>query len=68
MGELWKIIPAENSPSRPIASWKSGPGEIRITFDKPIDPAILNAMRSCIQVTQGRYVQAGDRFETMPRW
>jgi putative heme-binding domain-containing protein len=48
-----------------VLAWPSGPNEIRIEFDRPVDPQLLKDVVSQTKVTAGRYVRAGDRFESL---
>ncbi len=65
MGELWQIAAQSELPPQPVATWSSSPKELRVTFDRPLSAAVLPALQGKVQVAQGRYAQAGDRFETM---
>lgn len=65
-GELWQITPiAKELPPQPTLAWSASSTELRVAFDQPLNAAALAAMQGKVSVTQGRYVQAGDRFETM---
>lgn len=65
LGELWQIEPMKMLPPQPAAAWSASPTELRVSFDAPLSSQALAAMQGRVRVTQGRYVQAGDRFETM---
>ena len=65
-GELWKIEPAKTPlPPQPVIAWSASPRELRVSFDAPVTAEALAAMQGKVRVVQGRYAQAGDRFETM---
>lgn len=64
-GELWQIAPIAKATPQPVIAYSASPTELRVAFDQPLDAAALAAMQGRVSVTQGRYVQAGDRFETM---
>jgi putative heme-binding domain-containing protein len=64
-GELWQITPIAKATPQPVIACSASPTELRVVFDQPLDAAALAAMQGKVSVTQGRYVQAGDRFETM---
>ena len=64
-GELWQIAPAPATMPQPALTWSASPTELRVAFDKPLPPDALATMQGKVTVTQGRYVQAGDRFEVM---
>jgi len=65
MGELWKISQNKVAVPRPVLAWSASPTEFRVAFDAPVTTEALAAMQGKVRVTQGRYVEAGDRFETM---
>lgn len=64
-GELWQIAPITKVTPQPVIAYSASPTELRVVFDRPLDASALAAMQGKVSVTQGRYVQAGDRFETM---
>ncbi len=64
-GELWKIMPLAKGTPQPVVTWSASPTELRVTFDTPLAEPALDALQGRVSVTQGRYVEAGDRFETM---
>jgi putative heme-binding domain-containing protein len=64
-GELWKLVPSATLPPQPVVTWSASPRELRVAFDREIGAAAFAAMRGKVRVMQGRYAQAGDRFETM---
>ncbi|WP_165251254.1 ThuA domain-containing protein [Paludisphaera soli] len=63
-GKLYKIRHAARLPL-PTLAWSSGPREVRIAFDRPLDPASLQNMSKRILIESGRAVAPGDRFETL---
>ncbi|MEO6435783.1 MAG: ThuA domain-containing protein [Tepidisphaeraceae bacterium] len=64
-GKLYQIRYAEQDTSQPVAAWPAGPGEVRVAFDRPLDPAALAGIAKNVTIDAGRYVAAGDRFETI---
>jgi hypothetical protein len=42
-GKLFKISYTDPSAPQPIAAWAAGPMEVRVAFDKPLDPSVTNA-------------------------
>ncbi|MFZ4765014.1 MAG: DUF7133 domain-containing protein, partial [Roseimicrobium sp.] len=64
-GELWQIAPIAQATPQPVIAYSASPNELRVVFDQPLNDAVLAAIQGKVSVTQGRYVQAGDRFETM---
>src|SRR4029079_7125739 len=45
--------------------WPAGPREVRVAFDRPVDPSLLRDVIKKTTLTAGRYVRAGDRFESL---
>lgn len=64
-GKLFLIRTRPSSVPRPTAAWSSGLRECRIVFDRPLDPADLKGIAMKVDITAGRYVTAGDRFEVI---
>ena len=50
---------------QPVAAWAAGPHEVRIAFDRPLDPSQLRDAAKNASIEYGPYVGAGDRFETI---
>src|SRR5207302_1644060 len=50
---------------QPILVYPSGPREVRVEFDRPVDPQLLRDVLSQTKLTAGKFVRAGDRFETL---
>jgi putative heme-binding domain-containing protein len=63
-GRLYKIRHADTNAALPVATWAAGPSEFRIAFDRPLDPVMLRDLTRRVDLTVGRWVGAGDRFET----
>jgi putative heme-binding domain-containing protein len=64
-GKLYKISYTGQTLAQPVAAWAAGPREIRIAFDRPIDPSHLRDLARKTIVEHGPYVRAGDRFELL---
>jgi putative heme-binding domain-containing protein len=66
-GKLFKISYADRAHPQPVLAWAAGPREVRIAFDRPIDPALLRGFSNSgnITIEHGSAVSAGDRFETL---
>ncbi len=64
-GKLFKIIYTDHKHPQPVLVYPSGPREVRIEFDRPVDPQHLHDVRTRSKLTAGKYVRAGDRFETI---
>src|SRR5713226_11168 len=63
-GKLFKISHTDSRAPQPVAAWPSGPMEVRVAFDKPIDAAVTNRPAE-IKIEFGEYVSAADRFEVL---
>jgi len=63
-GKLFKITYSDDQP-QPVLAWPVGPREVRVEFDRPVDPALLKDVAKQARLTAGRYVRAADRFESL---
>jgi putative heme-binding domain-containing protein len=64
-GKLFKITYSDPGHPQPVFAWPSGPREVRVEFDRPVDPQLLRDVLRQTKLTAGRYVRAGDRFESI---
>jgi putative heme-binding domain-containing protein len=64
-GKLLKISYSDPDHPQPVLCWTAGPRELRVEFDRPVDPQLLHDVRAKAKLTGGRYVRAGDRFESI---
>jgi putative heme-binding domain-containing protein len=64
-GKIFLIRPRQSGVPRPIATWVSGTQEVRMVFDRPLDPARLTGLAGKIEITANPDISAGDRFETL---
>ena len=48
-----------------MLAWAAAPQEVRIAFDRPLDPAGLRDLAGKIAIEYGRAVRPGDRFESL---
>ena len=64
-GQLFKISYTAPENPQPVLAWSAAPDELRVTFDRELDPAALKNFAKQIDLTRGRYVAAGDRFEVL---
>jgi putative heme-binding domain-containing protein len=64
-GTLYKVDYTDREYSQPVAAWAESPREVRVAFDRPLDPAALRDLTRGTSITSGRSVAAGDRFETI---
>jgi putative heme-binding domain-containing protein len=63
-GKIFKITYTDPNAPQPIAAWPSGPNEVRVAFDRPVDPVIAGEPGK-IRIEAGEFVTAGDRFEIL---
>ncbi|WP_168218950.1 PQQ-dependent sugar dehydrogenase [Limnoglobus roseus] len=64
-GKLYKISYTGRDLPQPVLAWPSGPSEIRVEFDRPVDPSLLQDVARQTKVSAGPFVRAGDRFESL---
>ena len=48
-----------------MLAWPAGPREVRVEFDRPVDPRLLRDVLAQTKLTAGKFVRAGDRFESL---
>jgi putative heme-binding domain-containing protein len=63
-GKLFKISYTGRSAPQPVLAYAASPTETRIIFDRAIRPGDLPGSAKEIVVDMGRYVSAGERFES----
>jgi putative heme-binding domain-containing protein len=63
-GKLYQIRYADSAAPQPVLAWAASPREVHVAFDRPLDVALLAGLAAKTRVEYGRYVAAGDRFET----
>lgn len=64
-GKLFKVRYTDRQAPQPVAIWADGPQEVRVAFDRPINPNHLKEITSHARIQYGAYVAAGDRFESL---
>ena len=65
IGKLFRISARRPDAPRPVTAWAEGPGELRVAFDRPVDPAALSGLAERTVVEHGAFVRSGDRFESL---
>ncbi len=63
-GRLFKISHTDQDAPQPVLAYAAGPDETRIVFDRPLDAAQFKNLARQSRLTAGKYVTAGDRFES----
>lgn len=61
-GRLFKVSYTDPAAPVPVAAWASGPLEVRVAFDRPLESAVTNRLAGQ-HITLGEHVRAADRFE-----
>jgi putative heme-binding domain-containing protein len=64
-GKLFKIAQVDREVPLPVLAWASGPQEVRVAFDRPVDPSAFKDLLKRASIEYGRAVSPGDRFETL---
>ena len=64
-GKLFRISYTDKEAAQPVLTYSASPTEIRVAFDRPLNPSMLKNLSKEAKITQGKYAQAGDRFEGM---
>ncbi len=64
-GRLFKITFVDKNVPQPIVSWAASETETAIAFDRPVDEKLRRGSAEQITITSGRFVDAGDRYETI---
>jgi putative heme-binding domain-containing protein len=63
-GKIYKIFHDPKTPA-PLFVYPTAPGEVRVAFDQPLDPALLKDLAKQTKIEYGPFVRPGDRFETL---
>ncbi len=64
-GRLHQVRYTEANTPQPVLAWNASPAELRVAFDRALDPAALRDLTRKTRIESGRFVSAGDRFETI---
>jgi putative heme-binding domain-containing protein len=64
-GKLFHISYRDTNAPQPVLAWNASPTEMRVTFDRPLDPLQLRNLAKQTTITMGKFASAGDRFETL---
>ncbi|MBA4104163.1 MAG: hypothetical protein C0485_00265 [Pirellula sp.] len=64
-GQLFKVTHSELDAPIPSLVWADSPREVRIAFDRPVDPKTLKDLASRTAIEGGEFVAAGDRLEIL---
>ena len=64
-GKIFRVRHAAKETPQPVLAWAAAPDEFRVAFDRPLTPSDWVGAKEKVRIEAGRYVSAGDRFETM---
>lgn len=64
-GHLWRVRYARPEAPQPVAAWNASPTELVVAFDRPLEPELVKGLARRSVLESGRFVFAGDRFETI---
>ena len=64
-GKLLRIRYSDPEMPQPLATVTSSEGEVRITFDSPLDPRHLRHVAARTAIRYGESVAAGDRLDSL---
>lgn len=64
-GKLFKVRYANRDAPQVARAWANAPDEFKIAFDRPLQTSDWAGAREKIRIEAGRYVNAGDRYETI---
>ena len=62
-GKLFKFSHSDKAAPQPVLTWAHSAVEVRVAFDRPVDPASIDT--SNVRIVYGEFVRAGDRFESL---
>ncbi len=64
-GKIFRVRHLAKITPQPVLAWAAAPDEFRIAFDQPLKDSDWVGAREKTRIEAGRYVSAGDRFETI---
>ncbi|HVJ67878.1 MAG TPA: ThuA domain-containing protein, partial [Caulifigura sp.] len=64
-GTLYRIDYSKPELPQPVFAWAPSEREVRVAFDRPIDPTLIANLQQRASLEYGRYVGAADRFWTL---
>jgi putative heme-binding domain-containing protein len=64
-GRLYKITYARPTAPQASLAYAVGSREVRVEFDRPINPESVRALAQKASLVHGPYTKAGDRFESL---
>jgi putative heme-binding domain-containing protein len=64
-GKIFVVRYDQPSLPQPSHAFVASPRELRVVFDRPLDPTQLKDLARSTEISFGQYVAAADRFETI---
>jgi putative heme-binding domain-containing protein len=64
-GKLYKIFYRDPDAPQPVLAWASGPQEVHVAFDRPLDTEGLRNLVKRAAIEYGQAVRPGDRLESL---
>ncbi len=65
-GKIFKITYTNRQAPQPIAVYPTGPTEVRVTFNQPLDSIVTSTVTlGKMRIEFGEYARAADRFEKL---
>jgi putative heme-binding domain-containing protein len=64
-GRVFKVRYRQKETPQPVIAWAATPDEFRVAFDRALDPANWSHAVKKVHIEAGRFVSAGDRYETV---
>ncbi|HKS37339.1 MAG TPA: ThuA domain-containing protein [Verrucomicrobiae bacterium] len=63
-GKIFKISYTDPKAPQPVGSWLENARQVRVQFDKPLDPSVIKAVVGQ-EIEFGEYVREADRYEVL---
>jgi putative heme-binding domain-containing protein len=64
-GKLWRVRYEDTNAPQPVAAWNASATELCVAFDRPLSGDAVRNLAKYGRIESGKYVAAGDRFETV---
>jgi putative heme-binding domain-containing protein len=64
-GKLWRVRYEDTNAPQPVLAWNESPTELRVAFDRAVDPERMRDLAKNSRIDSGTYVYPADRFETI---
>ncbi len=61
-GHIVRLSYVDAEAPQAVAAWSAGPLDVRVAFDRPIDPGVVSKLPGA-KIAFGTHLRAGDRFE-----